>query len=288
MRILGRVLLTLVLVAFLAVGGVWGASVLKINRKVKVKERALTITADSASLARGQKVATAMGKCQDCHGPDFGGKVFIQDAAFGTYVAPNLTAGAGSQVASYSPAMWDAAIRHAVGPDGHKLAFMPAEAYEYLTDQDLAALVAFLQALPRVDRVITEKTAPGPLGRALYVTGKVPLYAADVVRHDSVGMWSQPLGEYLAYTGGCHSCHGPKLLGGKMPGSPPDEPPARNIGATGMPGWTEADFLKAMRTGTRPDGTVIDPFMPWALTGQLSDEELSAIYAYLRSVKPGA
>lgn len=284
MKFLGRLLLTLVLIAGLAVGGVWGASVLKINRMVKVKERALAITADSITIARGEKLATAIGKCQDCHGPDFGGKVFIQDAAFGTYVAPNLTGGAGGRVAGFTPAMWDAAIRHGVGPDGHKLAFMPAEAYEYLTDQDLAALVAFLQSLPKVDRTIEEKTAVGPLGRVLYVTGKAPLFAADVVDHDSVGIRSLPLGEYLARSGGCYACHGPKLLGGPIPGAPPSDPPARNIGATGMPGWTEADFIKAMRTGLRPDGTPINPFMPWALTGRLSDEELSALYQHLRSV----
>lgn len=284
MKLLGRLVLTLVLVLGLAVGGVWGASVLKINGLVKVKERALAITADSMALARGHKVATAMGKCVDCHGEDLGGKVFIKDPAFGTYIAPNLTGGVGSRVAGFTPAMWDAAIRHAVGPDGHKLAFMPATAYEYMTDQDLAALVAYLQSLPKVDRAFTERTAPGPLARVLYVTGKAPLYAADVVDHDSVGTRSQPLGEYLAWTGGCHFCHGEKLLGGPIPGAPPSDPPARNIGATGMPGWTEADFIKAMRTGLRPDGTPIVPPMPWKLTGQLGDEELKAIYAYLRSV----
>lgn len=284
MKFLGRLVLTLVLVAGLAVGGVWGASVLKMNRAIKVQERTLAVASDSATLARGQKVATAMGKCQDCHGPDFGGKVFIQDKALGTFVAPNLTMGGGSRVASFTPAMWDAAIRHGVRADGHMLAFMPSEAYQYLTDQDLMALVGFLRSLPPVDRTMPEVTEVGPLGRALYVAGKLPLFAAEVVRHDSVGTRNQPLGEYLAYTGGCHACHGEKLAGGVVPGGPPTAPPATNIGASGMPGWSEADFVKALRTGTRPDGTVIDPFMPWALTGQLSDEELGALYRYLRTV----
>lgn len=284
MRFLGRLLLSLVLIAGLAVGGVWGASVLKINRAVKVRERALTLSADSAALARGHKLATAIGKCQDCHGEDFGGKVFIKDDALGVFIAPNLTSGTGGRTAGFTPAMWDAAIRHAVGPDGRKLAFMPAEAYEFMTDADLEALVGYVKSRPPVDRVFAEKTGVGPMGRALYVAGKLPLFAADIVDHDSVGLRTRPEGEYLSYIGGCHACHGPKLKGGPVPVAPPTAPPARDISATGMVGWSEADFIKALRTGLRPDGTQIDPFMPWALAGQLSDEELKTMYAYLRSV----
>jgi len=284
MKFAGKLVLTLVLVLGLAVGGVWGASVLKMNRAIRVQERSLAVAADSATLARGRTLATAIGKCQDCHGQDYGGRVFIQDRALGTFIAPNLTQGTGSPVASFTPAMWDAAIRHGVRPDGHMLAFMPSEAYQYLTDQDLMALVAYLRSLPPVEQKVAERTEVGPLGRALYVAGKLPLFAAEVVRHDSVGVRTQPLGEYLAYTGGCHACHGIRLAGGPVPGGPPTAPLAPNIGATGMPGWSEADFIKVLRTGIRPDGTTLDPFMPWALTGELSDEELGALYRYLRTV----
>jgi hypothetical protein len=51
--------------------------------------------------------------------------------------------------------------------------------------------------------------------------------------------------------------------------------------------WTEELFLKAMRTGkhmgvSRP----IMPPMPWQAYGKMTDEDLKAIFAYLRSVKP--
>jgi hypothetical protein len=50
--------------------------------------------------------------------------------------------------------------------------------------------------------------------------------------------------------------------------------------------WGEADFISAMRTGQRPDGTVINPFMPWPYIGQMTDEELGALWLYLETVEP--
>jgi mono/diheme cytochrome c family protein len=56
---------------------------------------------------------------------------------------------------------------------------------------------------------------------------------------------------------------------------------------TGLGIWTEDMFLKAIRTGkhmgtSRP----ILPPMPWADFAQMSDADLKAIYAYLRTIKP--
>ena len=69
-----------------------------------------------------------------------------------------------------------------------------------------------------------------------------------------------------------------------MPGAPPDFPPATNITPTGIGTWTEAQFMQAMRTGVRPNGTPIDPFMPWSYVGQLTDDELKALWTFLKSV----
>jgi len=56
---------------------------------------------------------------------------------------------------------------------------------------------------------------------------------------------------------------------------------------TGMGIWTEEMFLKAMRTG-RHYGLSRDilPPMPWQSLAKLTDEDLKAIYAYLRSIPP--
>src|SRR5947199_393360 len=76
-------------------------------------------------------------------------------------------------------------------------------------------------------------------------------------------------GQYLADSAGCPSCHGPGLSGGKIPQAPPDTVPAANITSAGLGAWSEADFLKALRTGMRPDGRVLNTFMPWPYYAQM-------------------
>jgi hypothetical protein len=65
---------------------------------------------------------------------------------------------------------------------------------------------------------------------------------------------------------------------------------ARNLTpdvATGLGSWTEAMFIKALRTGKdMGEGRSILPPMPWEQIGQLPDSELKAIFAYLKSIKP--
>ena len=51
-------------------------------------------------------------------------------------------------------------------------------------------------------------------------------------------------------------------------------------------GWTESDFVRAMREGLRKDGTALAPQMPWQAYRQMSDTELKALWAYLQTVPP--
>ena len=62
--------------------------------------------------------------------------------------------------------------------------------------------------------------------------------------------------------------------------------PAANLTRSGLGAWSEADFFKAMRTGTRPDGRVLDTFMPWPYYAQMTDEELRAVWRFLQVVPP--
>jgi len=57
--------------------------------------------------------------------------------------------------------------------------------------------------------------------------------------------------------------------------------------ATGLGSWTEAAFVKSMRTG-KHKGVLRDilPPMPWQGLGKLSDDDLKAMFAYLQSLKP--
>jgi hypothetical protein len=61
----------------------------------------------------------------------------------------------------------------------------------------------------------------------------------------------------------------------------------RNItpdSATGIGRWSEGDFVKAVRTGIRPDGTKLNEAMPFQQFSSFSDDEISAIWMYLRTV----
>jgi mono/diheme cytochrome c family protein len=286
MRRLGRWFLGLLVVIAGAVVTLYGYTTFRFNHRYDIASRNLTLPTDSASLARGQRLATTFGKCIYCHGADLGGQVFINDKAMGYIVAPNLTGGGGSPVASWSAAEWDQAIRHGVGPTQRGLAIMPAHGYQYFTDADAAALIAYLKSLPKVDRSLPGRSF-GPLARMLYIADKLPIFGAAHIVHDSVGVRPpMPEGEYIARTSGCHGCHGATLAGGPIPGMPPGTPPAGNISVTGMIKWTLADFTTALRTGKRPDGSQLSEVMPWKLAAGMTDAEIEALWIYLRSTGP--
>ena len=283
MRRLGRWFLGLLVVIAGAVAALYGYTTFRFNHRYDIASRNLALPTDSASLERGKRLATTLGKCIDCHTPDLGGQVFFNDGAMGTVAARNLTGGVGSEVGDWSPAQWDQAIRHGVGPSRAALVIMPSTSYQYLTDTDAAALIAYLKTVPKVDRSFPPRSL-GPVVRALYTAGKLPIFEATHIAHDSVGT-RPPMGEgeYIARTAGCYGCHGPTLSGGPIPGAPPETPPAANISTTGLINWTLADFTTALRTGKRPDGSQIKEAMPWKLTAGMTDGEIEALWIYLRS-----
>lgn len=283
MRRLGRWFLGFLLVIVAAVAALYGYTSYRFNHRYDIVSRNLTLPGDSASLERGHRLATTLGKCGDCHAPDFGGRVFIDGMPFAYLATPNLTGGAGSVVGDWSPAQWDQAIRHGVGPDQNTLMIMPSTSYQYLTDEDAAALIAYLRTLPKVDREHPPRQL-GPIARGLFAAGKLPIFEGMKVQHDSVGI-RPPMsdGEYLARTTGCYGCHGPELKGGRLPGEPEDMIPAGNISTSGMINWTLADFTTALRTGKRPDGSTLNERMPWKDTAGMTDGEIEALWSYLRS-----
>lgn len=109
-------------------------------------------------------------------------------------------------------------------------------------------------------------------------------------------------GEYLASIMDCGGCHNPGAFTGK-----PDM--SRHLGGsevgfqipglgtffpanitpdttTGIGGWTDREIIAAIRTGTRPDGRVLAPIMPWRSYSVLSDTDAVALAAYLKSIPP--
>jgi len=93
-------------------------------------------------------------------------------------------------------------------------------------------------------------------------------------------------GHYIAAIAGCKGCHGPGLSGGPIPGGPPEWKPAANITPTGIGHYKETDFFLALREGKRPGGAPIDSLMPFRYTKDMTDDEIRALYMYLKTVPP--
>src|SRR5207237_6400848 len=178
---------------------------------------------------------------------------------------------------------------HGIGADGRPLMVMPSNDWTQLSDEDAAAIVAYVRALQPVDRTMPPARLT-LLTRGLYLAKVFPLFEAEHIDHATLAPARMDprdtlaYGRYLTNVGGCTGCHGPGLSGGPIPGAPSDWRPPANITPGGIGSWTEADFRRALRTGVRPNGSPIDKAMPWRLAGQMSDGEIDAVWRYLQTV----
>jgi cytochrome c553 len=272
-----------------AVAAVYAISERALRQRYPTPALGLAVPMGPEAVTRGEHLARAIGSCGLCHGDDLGGKVYADIRWIGIVVGPNLTRGRGGVGSVFGDPDWVRALRYGVHPDGTTLVAMPSEVFTNFTDADLGALVAYLKQLPPVDRVLPP-TRFGPLGRVLLAAGRLSIMTAPkTTHHETVAPVpveaSAEYGRYLADVGGCHGCHGFGLSGGAVAG-PPGLPPAANLTPAGIGDWTEADFVRAMREGRRPDGRPLDEFMPWQSYRAMSDLELTALWRYLASVPP--
>jgi mono/diheme cytochrome c family protein len=128
-------------------------------------------------------------------------------------------------------------------------------------------------------------------------------------------------GRYLVTITGCHDCHSPKVKGmtpdhsRALSGRPsttqlPSDTKTEVHASPDLTAWTgpwgysvasnltpepttgigtrynEASFIATMRTGKKPNGTPIMPPMPSEVYQNMTDDDLKAIFAYLRTIKP--
>jgi len=287
LRWLGRVALAVVLLIVVGAASVYGLSERRFRVRFSPPDHPLVVSDDSAGIARGEHVVTVRG-CLDCHGVGLAGNTIIDQPIIGRVAGPNLTLG--GRGAELEPRDWELAVRHGVRRDGAPLQFMPASEFTGLSDEDLAAIIAYARSVPAVRQPAPSSYA-GPMLRTMYVAGKVKLLSAEEIDHARAHprrMVVEPTATYGKYlASGCTGCHGDGFSGGKIPGAPPDWGPAANITPAGIGRWTDADFARTLRTGRRPDGSAIDStVMPIRLLRHMDDVELAALYAYLRTVPP--
>lgn len=286
LRLLGWTLVALAALALVVVAAAQFLAQRKLNRAIDVNVAPIAYVTDEASLARGKYLFQSRG-CAECHGENGAGRLFINDPGGLRVWTPNLTTGPNSAVAKFTEVDWVRVIRHGVKPDKRPILIMPSEDYNRFTDADVAAIVAYVRSLPPV---------AGEAGRIEMPLIMKALYAADVIpdapqriNHSlppATAVAEGPTPEHGAYVANmCKGCHGDALRGGKIPGSPPDWPPAADLTARATYAtYDSVDKFKAMfRSGKRPTGEAIK-VMPFPSLGAMNDTDVDALYAYLKTL----
>ncbi len=265
---------SVVVLAIIAYTAIYLISEKKINRVwPEPAAVALVLPTDSASIAEGHRLAVIRG-CEGCHGKQLQGTNFFDQKGVARLIAPNLT----HSVKRYSDAQLAQIMRHGMRPGGRGVFAMPAATFQYLTDADLAHILAYVRSVPAVDG-FEPGLAMGPLGRFGVVAGKfrtqpqiisgwLPLPAAT----DSLA----ERGRYLVQTT-CTECHGAQLRGdGFMP-----TPDLRIV-----KGFSPGEFATLMRTGVAPGNPKLPTMSEVAKEqfSQFTDSEIAAVYAYLHGL----
>jgi mono/diheme cytochrome c family protein len=259
--------------------------------------------------ARGKYLVENEASCIDCHSPhdwtkhdspipegmEGAGEDFsVLQGLPGHVVAPNLTPDPDTGSGSWSDDTLARAIREGIGHDGRALfPMMPYENYRHMPDEDLASVVVFLRSLPPVRNPLPKTEIIFPVK---YLIRSVPQPITEPVPAPDI---SDPVkrGEFLVTIAGCRDCHTPAdkgeplpnmdLSGGQIFEGPWGRVATANLtpDPSGIPYYDEALFLQVMRTGFVRARSV-NQIMPWREYGGMTDDDLKAIFAYLKTVKP--
>jgi mono/diheme cytochrome c family protein len=272
-------------------------------------------------LERGEYIVNNLASCGSCHttreGGDLlkpesttqylGGGNIMEDPSLPFRIGvPNITPDEETGIGRWTDDELIRGIRDGVRPDGKLMApMMPIGSYQYMSDEDVRAVVAFLRTVPKVKQAVRPEPmqAPFPIGMVLSSGMMHHAPASGVPAPDPADKVKR--GKYVMHLGHCESCHS---MGGMGPRGPED---ARYMGGgemafattgigklyapnltpdpeTGIGRYSDEHFKAMFTQGKRLDGKPMGPpmslFMPH-LTG-MNDEDLDALLAYLRSLKP--
>lgn len=265
-----------------------------------------------ARLERGRYIVEAEAHCLHCHsdrdwkthgapvlpgGLGAGWDVpWAENQMPGPVFAPNLTPDPETGLGAIPDDVVARAIREGVSHDGRAMIMMPWQNFRSLSDEDVASVVAYLRTLPPVKKVRGTTAIPPPIGWLLK-TLPAPL-AAPVAENRA----SDPVarGRQLSEIGQCQSCHTPvdqrhqplpglAFAGGQAFVIDGTRYLSANItpDPSGIAHYDEALFIRTMRTGNI-GARRLAPIMPWSEIAKLTDDDLKALWAYLKTVTPVA
>lgn len=269
----------------------------------------LKIEVTPERVARGEYLANNLLSCVHCHtrrdntdyslpavGPAFaGGDCLDVNSGFpGATCPPNLTSDPTTGLGNWTDDEILRAVREGINRDGTALfPLMPFDSYSRLSDEDAYSLVAYLRTLPAVSNLLPATVVKFPMNfviRQLPVPLEGPVPA--VSRDNEIAY-----GEHIAAIASCKGCHAGEidnLSGGKMFPLPSGPLTAPNItpDQTGVMVDDYDDFVRMMRkfAPENESSTVVEPgrltVMPWRSFAGLTDDDLHALFVYLRSVPP--
>ena len=244
----------------------------------------IKIAATSEQIQRGQAIASGFcGACHSSSGTMTGGRDLGEHlpAPLGHFIAANLTPG--GPLSHWSDGQIFRAIRNSIDANGRWLTVMSLTNVSKLSDQDIEALIAYIRSLPASGEPTPDPPDMlTPLGLLLLGAGKLPMghpvFIGTITAPPKAA--TAEYGEYVLSYHDCRSCHGADLQGG-VPGQLGTIGPGLSM----VKGWKREDFIATLRTGVDPNGYHLDSDrMPWRAIGKMDDEELGAIYAYLKRV----
>jgi len=307
--------LVLIVIALIAGLVIW----LSVRKPASRPASTEKIEATPERLARGTYLVEHVADCLGCHSDHIikfgipvkpgtegeGGYIFDEKIGFpGVVAAQNLTSDHEFGLGNWTDGEIIRAIREGIDRNGEALfPMMPYEHMRSMSDDDVKSVVVYLRTLKPIHKGVPAKHINFPVNLFVKfapkpVDGVVP--TPDP--HDSLAY-----GKYLSTIGGCYECHTPhddkgtriaeKAYSGgwEMKG-----PWGRNFTAnlTSTPGTymshaTKEEFIgrfkafASMDANTAPDAPAgRNTVMPWLAFSQMTEQDLGALYDYLKTVKP--
>ncbi len=267
-------------------------------------------------IAHGEYLANHVAVCIDCHskrdltkfslpvikGTEGNGAGFPfgkEDGVPGEVWAPNITPG---RLKDWTDDDIAKAMTHGVNKTGDTLfPIMPYYGYNRMAKEDLYAIIAYIRNLPSSDNAVPARKLDIPMS----MLGPLPPYGPEKnVKPDATDKIKY--GEYLVTMASCSDCHTPRkpngmefdfenaFAGGFIFNTPMFKVTVANISpdsTTGIGAWTEDVFIAKFRNNSSDevvnrDAGKMNTVMPWSMYGKMKEDDLKAIYAYLRTVKP--
>jgi mono/diheme cytochrome c family protein len=307
-----KVLVYLLLLVVILVGGLLGYVKTMLPNVGPPPDLTVEITPEKVE--RGKYLANHVSVCMDCHsardwsifsGPlvpgtlGKGGEIFDEKLGFpGRFVAPNIT--------PYGLKNWTdgelfRAITCGVNKDGRALfPIMPHPNFGKMDESDIHAIIAYIRSLAPIENNPEASVANFPMNFIINTIPKPASFNKLPEKSNQIAY-----GKYLVNAASCNDCH-TKQEKGKFVGEPfaggfefkfPDGTVVSSMNITpdptGIGSWDKATFISRFKmytdSGYVPQKVKDGEFktvMPWSMYAGMSTEDLEAIFAYLKTLKP--